>query len=157
MNKDKYKLVGVLNDIDVVPGFIYPIFIDKNNNLYRGYVDIKEYDNYNCCFTKFTKLPDEYVSKVKYLSDCIIKFEDDHEEYQIGDLPICGIEINKNVVYIGRIDKYLDFIDLYKEEIAFSNYSEYNELLLTEIEDEIEFTGNLVKIAKEQGLLEKTK
>ena len=150
MDEKEYRLVGILNCFDVVPASIYPVFMDDDNFLYRAFVDSEEKED-NYLYTQFVRVPDDQVDEVRYLSNCMVKLDVEQETFKVGDLALAGIELNNGIVYIGTLDKYLDFINEYKEEII-SGY-EFREELLSELQNETESIGPLVRKAKENGVI----
>ena len=107
-----YRLVGYLNYFGVYPDTIYPIFVDKNNNMYWAFSDT---DDSFCVYyyTRFLKLPDKYADLVKYFNDTNTELDISDKYFHLGDLMVGGIELSKNRAYIGTIDKYYDFISRY--------------------------------------------
>ncbi len=152
MDEKEYRLVGILNYFDIVPDSIYPVFMDSDNVLYHAFVDDEEKDD-NYLYTQFVRVPEEQVGRVKYLSDCMVKLDCEQDTFRVGDLALSGIELNNGIVYIGTIDKYLEFIKEYKEDIVFDY--EFGEELLGELNNEVEDLEPLVRKAKEQGVIRK--
>lgn len=142
MNYRKYKLVGMINVFGVVPYFIKPVFKDEEDNLYCSYNYDESTKNYGPYIMGFSKIPNDYISYVKDLSNCVVMKETLKDFYSIGDLSIGGIEIKNNVVYIGTIDKYFDYLKYYKDEVVFNHNASDN--FLKDLNDEIAFTEPLV-------------
>jgi len=159
MNDNKYKLVGYLNMFDVIPCSVYPIYMDKNKELYWGFSnnDNGNIEDCECYFTRFLKLPEQYKSHVKYLSNCIAKIDQQKDYYQIGDLILNAIEIEENVLYIGPIDKYLSFIKSYKQDFVEVSDYEYKEEFINELDKDIIFLEGILNKAKEDGTLDRIK
>ena len=157
MNNDKYKLVGYFNYFDVIPCSVYPIYMDNNKELYWAFSDNGDINDCECYFTKFLKLPEEYKKHVKYLNNCIVKIDNEQDSYQLGDLIVCGIEIENNVAYMGPIDKYVDFIQNYKEDFVKPGDYEFKEEFIKELESEISFIEEILNKAKEKGILDQIK
>ncbi len=157
MDNEKYKLVGILNSIGYVPNIVIPVFIGANKKLYWAVTSNDETDKVKCLYQSFSELPQIFVNEVKMISNCIAKTECIQDYYKVGDLPVCGIEIEENGLYIGRIDKYLEFINYYRTDFIASNVSAYEECFIKRLDKEIELIREIVEEAKELGVLDKRK
>lgn len=143
MDNKKYRLVGICNPFNIIPFMIKPVFEDEEGNLYITYIADKETKEYSPYIKGFSRMSNAYMKYVKNLSECLINSDALNKEYySIGDLSPCGIEIENNIIYIGQMDKYLDFLKEYKNEIAFK--FDFKAELIRNIEGEINFIEPLV-------------
>lgn len=142
MYKKKYQLVGMINPFGMIPGLIKPVFKDEEDNIYFSYNYDKNTEEYSPYIIGFSRISNNFISCVKELSDCVIMLETDKEYYSVGDLNLCGIEIKNNVAFIGTIDKYLDYLKYYKQEIMFNQ--ELKDMFLDALSDEIKFNEPIV-------------
>ena len=150
MNNEKYKLIGICNPFNIVPFMVKLVFEDEEGNLYLSYFQDKETKEYSPYIKGFTRMSNEYMKYVERLSDCMVNSDAlDKEYYSVGELVPCGIELNDGIVYIGPMDKYLEFLIEYKNEIAFS--FEFKGDLVKNIEDEIHFIEPLVNQYKKDN------
>ena len=150
MEAKKYKLVGIENCWEIVPAGVYPIFADENNEYYRAYSSGND-DDKCFSFTDFVKMSKEASARVKLLKDCMVRAEEIEDTYSEGSTLALAMEINQGIVYVGRIDKYLNFISENKEELA-SNPNE-RELMLKDLNDEIDYLTTIVEEARNQGAI----
>ena len=112
---ESFKIVGTLNpytspDEGFVKGSVYPVFEGKDNDLYIGYTntetDKEETPIYKC----FATMSNNLKKSVKYLKDTKNTLENIQESYKIGDLSAYGFESEENKIYIGSLDRYIEFL-----------------------------------------------
>ena len=152
MDEKKYKLMGIYNDCGIVPNNVYPVFEDENKELYLGLTNDDMNENNTYYFTNFQKMSSDAVKYVKSLSKYTVKVETTQEYFQIGDISIYGIEMEDKALYIGTIDKYLEFLKWYRMDyLAFDDY-EFKTEYLKELDAEIEYIEKLVEEAKKDGV-----
>jgi hypothetical protein len=136
----KYKLVGSLNIYNIVPNFIYPIFQDEDFILYWGFTDDEMVsDIVGPYYTRFLELPSTLIDKVKFLKTTENTLENINEYYKVGDLAVCGTELDKDKIYIGSLDKYLEYIKKSSDNEQLSKYWK------DQLCDEIEYIEPLVQ------------
>ena len=149
---NKYKLVGFYNFSDTVPSIIYPVF-SKNSFYYVGQTtDDNNISHYY--YTKFKPIFSDGRNKnLKFLPLFKSSLEVEQEYYDIGSLAISGIQTSKSKVYIGSLDKYLEFIKEYRKQIsAESNYI-FKKELLAELDGAIAIIQPLVDEARIDGVI----
>ena len=131
MNEEKkYKLVGVINYFDVHPTRLYPIFLDENGDYCGGFI-FDDNSPYIEIFQGF--FPEEMNDRIILFEDIkddsnttLIK-EDVKDEYQIGDLAIEAISPCNGTIYIGTIDKFLEYTKRHKENLETIYYGNDND------------------------------
>jgi len=148
MKDKKYKLVGIENEFNITPDTVYPIYADDENNLYRGYSS-GDKDEKCFTFTHFVKVNNN--SNIKLLENCMTRNDLETEYFGIGDVFVIAMELSKDVVYVGRMDQYLQFIkDNYE---AIKNTNGNNDFIERELNDQIDYLSTLVEEAKSQGAI----
>jgi len=123
---NEFELVGIINYFDVIPSAVEVIFKDEDGLLYRG---INGDDNAN--ITEFELLSEETGKKVIFLEDLVVIKEALLPAYQVGDVMICGFQLDDKRLYIARVDKYIDYMFDYAISIK------KDQLLKTEISNQI--------------------
>ena len=116
MENKKYKLVGILNDLNLVPDMVYPIFMDSEGKLYWAFTVVTRQDkiiDFN--YKVFYALPDRFIEKVQLLSNLTVTKENVKDEYSLGAEAISCVQTSDNEVYIGSKEKYLEFLKKYQE------------------------------------------
>ena len=114
---NNYKLVGYFNFFQIRPGFVYPIFMDSDENYFWAFSDI-DIDTNLYYYLKFIPLPMEYKSFIKFISDTDTIVEVNNIYMNTGDLVLEGIEIEEGRAYIGTIDKFIEFARVNREEFV---------------------------------------
>ena len=149
----QYKLVGIFNDYDYVPSVVYPLFQDKKGNYYGAFCD----DN-SPYISEFQLFPvSDTRKRIKQFTKTnnIFEIEPDKYLYQVGDLAICGLQTTKKNVYIGTIDKYLEYAKnlLLSIETKIDSYTGEEKMLMEyfvrELKEDIEdYEGRVENIDK---------
>ena len=147
MKEEEYQLVGIWNDMGFIPDNVYPVFKGNDDHLYWGFTEIinKDEKEKGIKYKYFYLFPDNYIEKVKYLNELDVELDLDKEKYTIGDNAIYGFQLDKKKVYIGTLDKYLDFITSYKEYLI-NNYNNCDKgTLLSQLQNEIDYLQEITK------------
>ena len=136
----KYELVGILNYFDLIPCTVYPIFRDSEGIYYGAFCE--EDSPYISTFMPFPSK--ERIKDIKRFTKTHNIFEilPGKEFYQVGDLALCALQTSKKNVYVGTIDKYVEYaksllwcmdngLNAQRKEIV--------EAFTDELQDDIEF------------------
>lgn len=133
----KYTPIGILNLVDVVPVEAWIVFSDKDNHLYFGYIDDNADLENKFSYDRFVSLPENEVRKnIKYFKELKCNKEEVKDSYSVGDIITVAFQIDENTVYVGRIDKYVEFLNQFKNNLT---EDKYDKLLLDEINDSLNF------------------
>jgi hypothetical protein len=136
MDNKTYELIGVINYLDVVPNFVFPIFKDKKGTLYTSYtnsVDSPYIEGFEP-FSNIDRFNDIRVFNRKCDNiDNTYQFDNIKCFYQVGDIAIIGEQVSENEYYLNPIDKAVDFYknlrDSYSKIINGNDEKAINELL----------------------------
>ena len=101
--EEKYRLIGVLNILDVKPDFVYPIFEHGGK-----YYTQRSYDYIN--INEFELLTDyvdyvESMAKYQYVTSNLKPY------YTVGDEYLVGFQIDDEKLYIGDTESFIDYIN----------------------------------------------
>lgn len=120
--REKYKLVGVLNYFDVVPGFTLPVFEGSNKKMYIF-----------TCGDDLPSFSDSYLVGLEELSlvrplDSFknLKKDIDKDTFSLGEEAIMSFCLDEDTIYIASLDKMLEFLE---------NYQTDNQNLMEQVED----------------------
>ena len=119
-NNKKYKLVGTVNPFEVYPCELIPVFEDEDGKYYRAFNTYKKDGKWNDCyyFTEFVEATPTRGFRLIQPEDTL---EDIEDEYQVNSVLCMAFESYDHKFYIGRLDKYLEFIENYRNEIEENN------------------------------------
>lgn len=107
MEKNNYRLVGIINIFGIYPAFVYPIF-EKDGKYYLQHSEVNVID----CFVETSK--NKRLSMVHYSEinpNLNIK-----NIFTIGDEPIFAFQVDKNNVFISEIDDFIEFINIFQTD-----------------------------------------
>lgn len=155
----KYKLVGVYDEFGIKPSIIRPVFADENDKLFFPTCDKGNSIETTPYFQRFLPVYKGFINDVQYLDDLHAYLEIDKEYYQVGDLAIWGVQLSQDEVYIGRLDKYLEFLEDYRVYLYDSYNNSDRDIFIRQIEREIEEVEKLVEetINKEEKQYRKSR
>ncbi len=157
MENKKYKLVGIFNQFGKVPSDILLVFKGEDSEYYYGYSDGKSWDDNRPYYTGFERLVVKNPKDIRLLSEINSTIENTQESYRVGDIVACGYETEKNNVYIGRLDNYLDFIKGYLVKVCQNPKTNRSYTLVSTLMDEISYTEEMLKEAVNDKRIEKPK
>lgn len=125
----RYKLIGTMNMLDIVPDFVHPIFENNGKYYFQNSYNSLEIDSfYEIC-------EEEKISRIKPLTSSFNKLINVKEYYTIGDIPLVAFQTSDEKYFIGTGDVFCEFIKDIKIE---------NEILSKSIND----FKNEIKLAK---------
>ena len=114
VNKE-YKLYGTVNLLDIVPGFVYPVFEDENHVLYFGdcstdYQVISKY-------TEFIPIrKSEVLGMIKPLSETDNVLMGIQDSYKLYHGAICATEFKAGKIFIGDVPHYMEFCETFETD-----------------------------------------
>ena len=123
---NEFKLAGIINYFNVIPSAVEVIFKDEDGLLYRG---INGDDN--AYITEFELLSEETGKKVIFLENLSVTKDALLPSYHVGDVMICGFQLDDKRLYIARVDKYIDYMFNYAMTVK------KDKLLKAEIDNQI--------------------
>ena len=123
---NEFKLAGIINYFGVIPSAVEVIFKEEDGLLYRG---INGDDNAN--ITEFELLCEETGKKVVFLENLSVTKDALLPSYHVGDVMICGFQLDDKHLYIARVDKYIDYMFDYAMTVK------KDKLLKAEIDNQI--------------------
>lgn len=147
IDNEKFTLVGFVNAFNVMPHKIVLVFADKEYDLYEYPINCAEKEEDKIRINQLTPLSKKYAyDNVNYFEEYTCIKADIKDEYSIGDISVMGFQIDNDFVYIGRIDKYIEFITNYRNKLN----KEENRILYTELTDDINNYGFIKEYTQEQ-------
>ena len=133
----KYIPVGILNLLPVIPNQASVVFTDEDNNLYCGFIDDKADLENRFFYNRFVSIPEgEIRENIKYFKELKCEKEEVNKSYSVGDIIVLAFQTDENTAYVGRIDKYVNFLNQFKSTLVEGGN---DKLLLNEIEDYLVF------------------
>ena len=128
----EYRIVGTARCIlgnEYFPYDMYVVFEGEDKELYigfsteqDGFVDASSLKRPNYVdrlyYTSFEKVNEEFKTNYCFrkLSETDNKMEEIEESYKVGDTVVSAFEYEENKAYIGRIDKFIEFIKTMETE-----------------------------------------
>ena len=151
MENKRFRVVGIENGLKTVPASVSIICASDDGKLYRGFSTGEANDS---CYTytgfeEVGQNADLEALNIKPLRQCHTMFSDVAETYGVGDVVALGMEPFKDMVFIGRIDRYLEFITENEHQLAANNQD--SEKIKNDIDCDIAFLTPLVNAARENG------
>ena len=140
---NKYRPVGILNILGVTPGEVNVVFKGIDNNLYCGFIDDVDEENISFIYDEFRLLNESAENRVKYFNELECDKKGVEDEYSVGNIVISAFQLTEEKIFIGRIDKYVEFLKDYKKTILSTN-----EKLVNDIETDIKYYKIRKKIFK---------
>ena len=155
MDNKTYELIGVINYLDVVPNFVFPIFKDEKGTLYTSYtnsVDSPYIEGFEP-FPSIKRFKDIRVFNRKCDNiNNTYQFDNVKCFYQVGDIAIIGEQISENEYCLNSIDKAVDFYknlrDSYNKIINGNDEKTINELLSKTNSDKESIERYLIQLDK---------
>ena len=118
MEKNSYKIIGIVNYFDVIPSSVFTVLEGEDGNYYLGFWNADNKDPDHCYIASIEPLYDNLYDKIIYLKDLNVQAESLQESYCIGDIVPVAIQTSDTDVYIGRLDKYLAFLIDYQTKCS---------------------------------------
>ena len=141
MEKNTYKIVGIINYFNLIPDEPMVVFEGEDKNLYLGYNHILANNFENYYYVCFVCLSSEMLNRIIYLNQLNVKAEGLQERYRVGDVIVRGMIESETNIYLGRIDKYVDYLTSYLDRM---------DHLKERMNREIEYTKKLVYKMEDQ-------
>ena len=107
-----YKLVGVLNLLDVVPEIVYPVFENKLDNSKKLFVQHKgdPIESFDFLLNK------ELITHVKPLESFNLVSPKITKEFKVGDESIIGYQYDDKNLFIGTIPELIQHAEETNDE-----------------------------------------
>lgn len=118
--EDKYKLVGFINILDVVPSGLYAVY-EKHGEYYGGFVHSGEPSSIYIEF--FQKWRKDVLDRIVLISDIIndpnysLVLNSVKPYYQVGDGGVYAYQLTDNNIYLGNLESFLDFLKNLESDI----------------------------------------
>lgn len=156
MQNEIYKMVGVYNMVDVYPTAAVYLVFKKGDEYFIGISGDDAY-NVNYYYTEFLPFPEEKLVNVFFFDKCNLTFEVNSFNSKVGDIVNIAYQLTKKDIYVGTLDKAIEYLKNYRDEVE-SNNSIFDKAgLIEELDIEIEETEELVNKAYQDGAIEKNK
>lgn len=108
-NKEKYKLVGILNLFDVIPDFVYPIF-EKDNQYFFQHGDDESLKRLD-----FLPVKESAIDRIVLLKDLKVN-KLPQIWFSVSSKPLFGFHFSDNEVYLGFFEEMTEFLKSFKTE-----------------------------------------
>lgn len=109
----KYKLVGVLNILDLIPEFVYPVFTDGGKYYLQNCFDLLTIDSFEPIINE------KYITYIKPLNKYDVDLSNIKKYYVQGDDVLIGYQSNEKQLFLGSVN---EFNQTYKEGKIETNY-----------------------------------
>lgn len=144
---EKYRPVGILNVFGIMPGEVNVVFKGTDNNLYCGFIDDTDEENKKFIYDEFRLLNENDANRVKYFNEFECEKRELKDKYSVGDIVISAYQLDKEKIFVGRIDEYVDFLKEYRKNILSSTKQ-----LVNDIQSDIEYYKIRKKIFKNNNV-----
>lgn len=108
-DKEKYKLVGILNVFDVIPDFIYPIFERDNQHFFQ------QGDDKSLKLEEFVLVKESVIDRIVLLKDLQVNASP-QTEFTISSKPLFGFQFSDEEVYLGFYEEMKEFLLSFETE-----------------------------------------
>lgn len=108
-DKEKYKLVGILNLFDVIPDFVYPIF-EKDNQYFFQHGDDESLKRLD-----FLPVKESAIDRIVLLKDLKVN-KLPQIWFSVSSKPLFGFHFSDNEVYLGFFEEMAEFLKSFKTE-----------------------------------------
>ena len=111
---ENYKLVVFLNLLNLIPDGVYPVFQGNDGKYYGGFVKSQKELSVN--IEQFIEWREDVIERIVFFDDIknnpdySIKQEEVQDEYKLGDMGLSVHQISEKEIYVGRADKFLEFL-----------------------------------------------
>lgn len=100
----RYELIGFINMFNIIPDFVFPVFICDNKYYFQ--------DGNNIQVDNFIEIKETVYSKIQFKNDIKANLK----YLTVRNSPIYAFQINKNDIYYGKLKEFLNYIKRYNTE-----------------------------------------
>ena len=103
MEKEKYKLIGILNVFDITPEFVYPVFEYDSRYYVQDRLSTKKID----AFELITK--ENFINNIQPLYKYYLTLPSRKYTYYVDDDVIMGFQLSENELFIGTKEEFIEY------------------------------------------------